>query len=89
VEIQIAEVLAEIASKGQPMFVSPDTLDALGADPAALRDAAARLQLHTSLNFDRRGGVLVAREPDILATAERQRDGGRPVVPIIPVGLSD
>ena len=86
VQQRIAKALSNMASDSTPLWMSADTIAGIGADTATLSEAFAQLGFFAELDFDARGGVLVAPSPDILKKAVAARDQGRSV-PILPVKL--
>jgi light-regulated signal transduction histidine kinase (bacteriophytochrome) len=66
------------------LYISADSMRTLRTNADKLRDVVARLGLQVALNFDRKGGALIAISPEILQTAVAMRDRGEPV-PVVPV----
>jgi hypothetical protein len=81
---RIEDLIADaLEDGGQALYFSASDLDALGVDDAALEDVLDRLQLY-SMDFDGRGGVLIAGTPDVLE-AKQELISERKPVPVYPV----
>jgi hypothetical protein len=81
---RIEDLIADaLEDGGEALYFSASDLDALGVDDAALEDVLDRLQLY-SMEFDGRGGVLIAGTPDVLE-AKQELISKRKPIPVFPV----
>ena len=85
-QTRIAQKLSEMGDDATPMWISPGTLADQGVDAATLSEAFAALGLAADPTFSARGGVLIAKSPEVLQQAVAARDKSRSV-PIHPVTI--